>query len=112
MITRTSVQFSLDALRLALDNLLTKTCWHERNNQIALTRATEVPSGVEPFHHGTGDWLDPKTGAMIFPESHFNLFDERLRGTYFEEVYDAITGAIPEKVARVRLMRLLPCLIR
>jgi hypothetical protein len=100
MIAKTQIGFSLPKLRSALEELLSVTTWHGPTGQIALTHAADIPAGANPFQHGTGDKNEP--------EWHYRHFNDELKGTYFEEVYGAIAEAIPQKVARVRLMRLQP----
>lgn len=107
MISKTSLFFDLEQTQRALSDLLSRTTWGP-TGQIALTRARDVPADVDPFHHGTGDWIDPKTRKMIFPESHFRFLDERLHGTYFEEIYKRVNEGVPEAVARMRIMQLMP----
>ncbi len=72
---------------------------------MALTRARDVPNETDPFHHGTGDWLDPITGKMTFPESHFNLLDSRVKVTCFEEIFETVASSVQEKIGRMRIMK-------
>lgn len=65
---------------------------------------THRVGAAEPWYDGNNSQFDRATGAKLYEEHDFSIFNHQLDHTYFREVYDSV----PFTVGRMRIMVLPP----
>jgi hypothetical protein len=68
---------------------------------------TSRPGAVAPWLDGNNSQFDRATGARLYEETEFSVFNKAADDTYFREVYDTL----PFSAGRMRLMFLAPITI-
>lgn len=103
LIWKTEFFVDLPRLTQEISELISSVGFHSSTNQIGLTHTLDC-SEADRYYESVGSLYDYEKDIFLHHERDFSVFNRALAGTYLEWIYHNV----PFRVARMRLMRLLP----
>jgi hypothetical protein len=100
--SKSDVKFDVDLLRKDLNFVLSKTAWHQKENQISLQYSTADTENL--WYSGVGSNWEQKDGKwrITTQDEDVEIINPALKGSYFEHML----LNMPFKPLRTRLMRM------